>query len=199
MTASPAPVPRWHVIGTLPFAAAAFALVNGLYIFLVALGNVTDYETNFAFVQHVLSMDTTNFGQQAGTGLDPDVMWRAISNPVVWNIGYVGIIVWESLAAVALIVSVVFFVRGFLGHGYGAARRWATIGGVMIVLLFVGGFIAMGGEWFQMWRSQAWNGLDPAFRNATLAGIGLILLHLPSPRWQDGEPALAETPAAPAA
>jgi len=31
----------------------------GLLVSLVAFGNLTDYETNFAFVQHVLTMDTT--------------------------------------------------------------------------------------------------------------------------------------------
>jgi len=178
--------PRWHVLGSLPFAAAALVLVNGLYIFLVALGNITDYGTNFDFVQHVLAMDTTNFGQDAGKGLDPDVMWRAITDPVVWNIAYIGVIVWESASAIVLITAVVFFVRGFFGHGFHAARVWSSVGLVMIILLFVGGFISIGGEWFQMWRSTAWNGLDPAFRNAVIAAVGLVLIHLPSPRWETG-------------
>jgi predicted small integral membrane protein len=173
----------WRFLGILPFAAGCFVLVNALYIFLVALGNITDYDTNFAFVQHVLSMDTTNFGAAAGTDLDPNVMWRAITSPVIWNIAYVFLILWETSAAIVLIVSVVFFVRGFLGHGFVAARIWGSIGLAMIILLFAGGFIAIGGEWFQMWRSTQWNGLDPAFRNATLAGIALVLLHLPSPQW----------------
>lgn len=175
---------RWRLIGALPFAAGCLVLVNALYIFLVALGNVTDYGTNFAFVQHVLSMDTTNFGGKPGEGLDPDVMWRAITSPVIWNIAYIGVIVWESATAIVLITAVVFFVRGYLGHGFAPARRWSSIGLVMIVLLFVGGFITIGGEWFQMWRSTAWNGLDPAFRNSVIAGIGLVLLHLPSPAWR---------------
>lgn len=175
----------WRVLGTLPFAAAIFVFVNALYIFLVALGNVTDYGTNYAFVQHVLSMDTTNFGQPAGQGLDPDVMWRAIDNPVAWNIGYIGIIIAESLAAILLIVALVFFVRALFGRaGYGPARLWSSMGLALIVLVFAGGFIALGGEWFQMWRSVAWNGLDPAIRNAMLAGIGLVLLHLPSAAWE---------------
>ena len=172
------------MLGTLPFAAMVFVFVNALYIFLVALGNITDYGTNFAFVQHVLSMDTTNFGQPEGQGLDPDVMWRAIDNPVMWNIGYVAIILVESLAAVILIVAFVHFLRAVFGSaGFDSARLWSSIGLALIVLLFAGGFIAMGGEWFQMWRSTSWNGLDPAIRNAMLAGIGLVLLHLPSPAW----------------
>lgn len=182
-----ATVTGWRTLGILPFAAGCLVIVNALYIFLVALGNITDYDTNFAFVQHVLSMDTTNFGGDPGKDLDPDVMWRAITDPVIWNIAYIGVIVWESLTAIVLIVGVVMFFRGFLGHGFVAARVWSSIGLTMIILLFVGGFITVGGEWFQMWRSTAWNGLDPAFRNSVIAGLGLVLLHLPSPQWARGE------------
>jgi predicted small integral membrane protein len=46
-----------------------------------------------------------------------------------------------------------------------------------------GGFIVIGGEWFQMWQSQDWNGLDPALQNVTVAGLALILAHLPSREW----------------
>lgn len=185
---SHAPVRGWRVLGTLPFAAAVFVFVNGLYILLVAFGNITDYGTNFDFVRHVLSMDTTNFGQEPGVGLDPDVMWHAIENPVLWNLGYIAIIVLESIAAIALIVAFVLLLRAAFGSGsFNSGRTWASIGLLLIVLLFAGGFIAVGGEWFQMWRSQAWNGLDTAIRNIMIAGIGLVLVHLPSPQWRRGE------------
>src|SRR5689334_8941914 len=96
------PVRWWQVIGSLPMAVTVLVATNATYILLVALGNITDYDTNFAFVQHVLSMDTTNFGGRPGVGLDPDIMWRAITTPWMWNVAYVGIIVWESAAAVLL-------------------------------------------------------------------------------------------------
>ena len=47
----------WQKLGTLPFTVAVLVACNALYIFLVAVGNITDYDTNFAFVQHVLSQD----------------------------------------------------------------------------------------------------------------------------------------------
>jgi predicted small integral membrane protein len=53
----------------------------------------------------------------------------------------------------------------------------------MIIVLFFGGFIAAGGEWFQMWRSTAWNGLEPAFRNSVLAALTLVLIHSTAPAW----------------
>ena len=174
----------WHVLGSLPAAVAVLVACNALYVFLVALGNITDYDTNYAFVQHVLSMDTTNFGAAEGTGLDPDVMWRAIKDPVLWNVGYIGIIVWESAAAVVLILGLVHWVRAFATRGsFDTAKSVSSIGLLMIVALFFAGFIDVGGEWFSMWRSTAWNGEDTAFRNAVLATLTLVLIHTTAQAW----------------
>jgi predicted small integral membrane protein len=174
----------WHTLGSLPFAVAVLVACNALYIFLVALGNITDYDTNYAFVQHVLSMDTTNFGAAEGTGLDPDVMWRAITDPVIWNVAYIGLIIWESAAAIVLIAACVLWLRAFIVHGnFDLARTLSSIGLLMIIVLFFAGFITIGGEWFNMWRSTAWNGLDPAFRNSVLAAITLVLIHTTAQGW----------------
>ncbi len=175
----------WLGLGTLPMVAAVLVFLNGLYVLLVAFGNITDFGTNQAFVQHVLSMDTTNFGAEPGTGLDDDVMWRAIENETLQDIAYIGLIAWESAAAVVLMAATVFWVRE-RGSGYRLARRVSTIGLLMIIVLFFGGFIVIGGEWFQMWKSTEWNGLDPAFRNTALAAFALLAVHLPSPDWDRG-------------
>ena len=80
-------------LGTLPVACTVIVAINGLYIFLVALGNITDFDTNQAFVQHVLAMDTINFGAGEGVNIDQDVAWRAIESPLVQNIAYIGVII----------------------------------------------------------------------------------------------------------
>ncbi|PZQ89015.1 MAG: hypothetical protein DI534_09560 [Leifsonia xyli] len=177
--ARPAPrrAPRWLALGGLPVAAAVLVALNGLDLLLVAFGNITDYGTNLAFVQHVLSMDTTNFGGKPGQDLDNDVMWRAITSPVLQNIGYVLIIVWESLSGIILATAFVLWVRG-RRTGYASARALSSIGLLMVVALFLGGFIAIGGEWFEMWRSTAWNGEDAALRTAVLALVSLVIVHL---------------------
>ncbi len=173
---------RWLSLGALPVVAAVLVAINALDILLVAFGNITDYGTNLAFVQHVMSMDTTNFGAAQGTDLDPNVMWHAITSPVLQHIGYVLIIAWEAAAGIVLAVAFAYWIRE-RGQGYRVARVLSTIGLLMIVLLFAGGFIAVGGEWFQMWRSTAWNGEDPALRNSLLALLALVFVHLPSRHW----------------
>jgi predicted small integral membrane protein len=171
--------PGWQALGTLPFVSLVLVAFNGLYMLLAAFGNITDYPANQAFVQHVLAMDTTNFGASPGTGLDPDVMWRAITNPVTQNVCYLGVIFWETATGIVLATAVVQRVRE-RGTARTTATTVATAGLLMILLLFFGGFVVIGGEWFQMWRSTAWNGLDPAFRNSALALLTLVLLHLPA-------------------
>ena len=174
---------RFLSLGTLPVACTVVVAINALYILLVAIGNITDYDTNFDFVMHVLSMDTTNFGAPPGEGLDSDVMWRAIEADWFHHVAYLGVILWESAAAVVLVTSVVAWLRASRRRSFDLPRRLSTIGLSMILVLFMGGFITVGGEWFQMWRSGSWNGLEPAFRNSVLAAFGIVLMHLPSPQW----------------
>jgi predicted small integral membrane protein len=49
----------------------------------------------------------------------------------------------------------------------------------MMLLLFGMDYLAIGGEWFAMWQSSDWNGLDAAARNVALAAFTLLLVHLP--------------------
>lgn len=65
---------------------AKIALVAAIALFarLVAFGNLTDYNTNFVFVQHVLSMDT----------IYPfsTIKYRAITSPALHRAAYALII-----------------------------------------------------------------------------------------------------------
>lgn len=152
----------------LDLAAALLTATVALYIGLVALGNITDFDTNQQFVQHVLAMDTTF--------KDDDLMWRAITNKGIQNAAYIAIIAWETVAALVLIAGTWFWVR----RDHGLARRLSTYGLLMLMLLFGAGFIAVGGEWFAMWQSKTWNGLDAATRVLVLTGISLIVVQLPA-------------------
>ncbi|MDN0194026.1 DUF2165 domain-containing protein [Streptomyces sp. S.PNR 29] len=154
--------------GALPLAATLLTGTVALYITLVAFGNITDFGTNQQFVRHVLAMDTTF--------KDEDLMWRAITTTWIQDAAYVAIIVWETVAALVLIYGTwLWFRRDDL-----RARRFSTYGLLMLMLLFGAGFIAIGGEWFAMWQSGDWNGLDAAIRVFVFSGIVLIVNHLPS-------------------
>ncbi|GGQ08191.1 DUF2165 domain-containing protein [Streptomyces mutabilis] len=151
---------------TLPLAATVLTAVLALYIALVAFGNITDFGTNQQFVRHVLAMDTTF--------KDDDLMWRAITNEGVQDAAYVAIIVWETVSALVLIYATWLWIR----RDHAAARRMTTYGTLMLMLLFGAGFIGIGGEWFSMWQSADWNGLDAATRIFLISGVVLIVAQL---------------------
>jgi len=162
--------------GSMPVAATVLTAIMALQMLLIAITNWTDFGTNQTFVHHVLEMDTTF--------RDKDVMWRRIDSDAIQDIAYVAIILWESVTALVLGWAVVRFAGSLrTGGGYDSARRTATIGFLMVILLFWGGFIVVGGEYFEMWQSKKANGLEPALQNTLLAGLALIVTHLPSPDW----------------
>ncbi|MFD7630288.1 DUF2165 domain-containing protein [Streptomyces sp. NPDC059851] len=162
----------WRRLGRAgpELAAAALTLTVAAVMALAAFGNLTDFGTNQQFVRHVLTMDTT-FG-------DPDLMWRAIDSPAVHTTVYVLIIGWECLAATVLLLAVLHWVRGLPRRDFARARALSTVGLLMVVLLFGLGFVAVGGEWFVMWQSEDWNGLDAAHRNLVLAVSALLVVYV---------------------
>ncbi|MFE3636589.1 DUF2165 domain-containing protein [Streptomyces sp. NPDC059168] len=173
MTTTPAPaattVPRTSG-SAVHLAAGVLTGVVALYIALVALGNITDFGTNQQFVRHVLAMDTTF--------KDDDLMWRAITSRALQDTAYVAIIAWESVAALVLTAGAYLWAR----RDRDRARRFSAYGLLMLVLLFGAGFIAIGGEWFAMWQSKTWNGLDAATRVLVLSGVALVVNLLPDGR-----------------
>ncbi|MEU6915271.1 DUF2165 domain-containing protein [Streptomyces olindensis] len=156
--------------GGLSLAALLLTATIALYMALVAFGNITDFGTNQQFVRHVLAMDTTF--------KDEDLMWRAITSQGLQDAAYVAIIAWETVAALVLIYGSWLWAR----RDAARARRMSTYGLLMVMLLFGAGFIAIGGEWFSMWQSKSWNGLDAATRIFLFSGVVLIVNQLSAPR-----------------
>ena len=68
---------------------AKLLLLAGIALFytLVVFNNLTDFDSNYQFVRHVLSMDTTFPGNHG--------MWRALSSPAIHLAFYLSIIAWE--------------------------------------------------------------------------------------------------------
>lgn len=149
-----------------------FVAAIALFLTLVVFNNVTDYWSNFKFVKHVLSMDTT-FPENSG-------MWRAMTSPVIHHIFYIGIIAAEALAAFLCWKGAIgLFQNRHDITPFKAKKDPAIYGLTLAVLIWFVGFIAIGGEWFLMWQSSTWNGISAAFRIVTICGIALIYLLMP--------------------
>ena len=137
---------------------AALLLFFGLYAALVTLGNLLDPATNMAFVEHVLSMDTT-FERE-------NLMGRAITAPWVYGLAFWAIVATEAVIAVLCLWGGwrLFRVRAGDADAFHAAKAPGILGLVLGLGLWFFGFQAVGGEWFSSWQSEAWNGLDAASR-----------------------------------
>ncbi|HZR47032.1 MAG TPA: DUF2165 domain-containing protein [Candidatus Manganitrophaceae bacterium] len=145
----------------------------GLYLSLITLNNLIDYDSNLQFVQHVLSMDDTFPNNR--------LMWRAITHPMLHHLVYGVIIVWEGIAALLCWMGLFFLRRNFRSDGisFNRAKSIATAGLVLSLLLWLFGFLVVGGEWFLMWQSSKWNGQNAAARLFLVFGIVLLFLNQP--------------------
>src|ERR1700746_3273003 len=61
---------------------------------LVVFNNLTDFDSNYQFVRHVLMMDSTFPGNHG--------MWRALPSPGVHLVFYTSIIAWEIATTILL-------------------------------------------------------------------------------------------------
>ena len=154
----------------------AMVASTALFAGLVAVDNVIDYGTNQEFVRHTLSMDTTNPGNA--------LMGRAITNPMLWTLAYWGIIAAEATTGILLAVAGIRLAANLRAPAarFNAAKAYVVLGVGFGFLLWFGGFMVVGGEWFAMWQSKTWNGLQPAFR--FYATLMLVLIFVNQP---DGE------------
>ncbi len=153
---------------TTRYAKITITLVLAAFAFMVAFNNITDYGSNFAFVRHVLSMDTLFPNNNA--------MYRAITTPWIWHAAYWLIIAGEALTAVLLTYSALALWRSRHGSGvtFGRAKKWAIVGLTAGFLVWFFGFMVVGGEWFMMWQSQIWNGQEAAFK-FYMAILGVLI------------------------
>jgi predicted small integral membrane protein len=143
---------------TVRLSKVILCLCLAAFAFLVTFGNITDYGSNFAFVQHVLSMDTTFPGNK--------LMYRAITSEPLWHAAYWVIILGEGVTCLLFFTGALHLwqARHQTGTGFNHAKRFAIIGSTMGFLVWFFGFMVVGGEWFAMWQSQTWNGQDAAFK-----------------------------------
>ncbi len=156
-------------------AKALMGAVLALFAFMVTFNNLSDYDSNFAFVQHVLSMDTTFPGNQA--------MYRAITTPLLWHAAYWLIIAGEALTCVLLAAGALAMWRARRAPAaeFARAKRWLVAGAAVGFLVWFFGFMVVGGEWFLMWQSRAWNGQEAAFRFCmAILGV-LVFVNQPDP------------------
>jgi len=151
-------------------AKAATVAAVALFASLVTFGNLTDYNINFVFVEHVLSMDTIYAFSK--------IEYRAITDPALHQAAYALIIATEAATAV---IGALALARRLSADAaaFNRAKTLAVVGLTLGFLLWHVGFMSIGGEWFGMWQSQQWNGVPSAFRFVMTIIAVLIFVAIP--------------------
>jgi predicted small integral membrane protein len=160
--------------------ASKLLLVAGIALFytLVVFNNLTDFDSNYAFVKHVLSMDSTFPGNRG--------MGRALTSPGLQLAFYLSIIAWESVTTMLLWWGAARLFGALRGPAaaFHKAKAVAVMALTLSMLMWLVAFLSVGAEWFLMWQSHAWNGQEAAFRTFAVVGIVLLLLLQPETEGQ---------------
>ena len=143
----------------------------GLLALLIVFNNITDYYSNYFFVEHVMKMDTTF--------PDSQLHYRGINNSFVFHAGYIFIIVMEAFMAFCCIKGSWLLLKNIKKDAaiFHASKNWGIAGIITGIVVWFVGFEIVGGEWFVMWQSAAWNGLGAAERILSFLVLTMILLH----------------------
>src|SRR4051812_26748430 len=154
---------------------AKLLLVAGIALFytLVVFNNVTDFNSNYQFVRHVLMMDSIFPGNHG--------MWRAMPSPAFHMVFYISIIAWEMATMILLWWGLVRLLRALRKPAaeFNLAKRVPMMALTLSMLMWLVAFLDIGAEWFLMWQSRAWNGQEAAFRMFAVVGLVLLILIQP--------------------
>jgi predicted small integral membrane protein len=158
---------------------SALLLAVALFHLLVVFNNLTDYNSNYQFVDHVLLMDSTFPGNSG--------MWRAIHSAFIYHTFYDSIIVWEAVIMGLALWGGLRMVRALRAPAteFNLAKRLGIAALTLSLLLWLVAFLTVGAEWFLMWQSRTWNGQEAAGRMFTVVALVLIYLAMPD---ADGQP-----------
>ena len=145
----------------------------GLFYALVSFNNITDFDSNYQYVRHVLSMDSTFPGNH--------LMWRALPSPAFHLAFYLGIIAWEIATTILLWWGVAKLLQALRlpAGAFTAAKRVPVMALTLSMLMWLVAFLTVGAEWFLMWQSHTWNGQEAAFRDFAVVGIVLVIVLQP--------------------
>ena len=150
------------------------------FCLIVTFDNIADPHSNYQFVQHVMSMDTTFPGNR--------LMHRAVTDPGAWQLTYALIIATEALSGVLFLVGSFRMWQARLApaENFQRAKAYVIAGALLAFLLWFFVFMVIAGEWFAMWQSEHWNGQAAAFRFYVTVLAVLIFVNQPDGELKQG-------------
>ncbi|MEO6678983.1 MAG: DUF2165 domain-containing protein [Pseudomonas sp.] len=121
---------------------------------LVMISNFTDYPSNYEYVSHILSMDTTRD--------NPNTNYRAITSPILHHRIYWIIITLEVIYTLYCLMGTyqLFKHINASAKDFHEAKKLSIVGLLIAIFIYYVCLQVIGVEWFDMDESQLWNAKD---------------------------------------
>ncbi|MCU1749924.1 DUF2165 family protein [Pseudomonas sp. 6D_7.1_Bac1] len=128
-------------------------LMAGIFGLLVVFSNVTDYSSNYEFVGHILSMDTTRPNNE--------LHYRAITSPMLHHRIYWMIITLETTYTACCLLGAFQLYKKLNAprKEFHEAKKYAIVGLTMGIFVYYFCLQVVGNEWFDMDTSTQWNAM----------------------------------------
>ncbi|WP_432218652.1 DUF2165 family protein [Pseudomonas kribbensis] len=129
----------------------AIVFMVGMLGAMIVFSNATDYDSNYIYLGHILSMDTTG----------SHLMYRSINSEMMHHRIYWMIMTLETIFTSACLLGGYQLAKNINASDeqFHEAKKYAVLG--ILVALFVYYFClqVIGNEWFDMDRSKDWNAM----------------------------------------
>lgn len=165
---------RVNLIATQQLLKAVVAFTVGFFCLIVGYDNIVDFNTNYGFVNSVLSMDT----MEPFFSGNETITSRAIANPTVHLIGYWIIILGELVTGLVCMFGSLYMFASIKKARFVNGQVIYLVGAVLAILIWYFGFAVIGGEYFSMWANKM-NGQSKAYTFATFILLTAIFVALP--------------------
>ncbi|RLV57868.1 DUF2165 domain-containing protein [Parashewanella curva] len=164
------------------FSKLLLAFFLGIFCLIVGYNNIVDFNTNYQFVIHVLSMDSMQ-----PWFLGTQLFDRAVTKPSLLLTAYWFIIALEIIAGLVISFGAFFMFKGarYDNASFSKGQGIFLAGATIALFIWYFSFAVVGSEWFQMWASTE-NAQMKAYTFSEFILLVMIYVIIPSPReWSE--------------
>lgn len=139
---------------------------------IVCLNNITAPGANLRFVEHIMTMDTTN--------MDRGTQWREIRSPALHRVAFIAILLCEIGVAVLGVIGSYFLAINLTaaGDAWESAKLFGYLTFIMALVVWFLIIQVVGAEWYVSWQSEKWNAIRDSTRINLITIAGIILLRI---------------------
>lgn len=136
-------------LNVMAIRLSKIVMTGGLAVWvgLVALGNITDYNANLPTVQSVMAMDRVS--------TDTTLRWRAVTHPTAQRAAFAAITIGQALTALAFLAAAALMAANLRASSvrFKRAKAWTAVAVSLGFVVWFLGFAVIASEWFLMWQA----------------------------------------------